>query len=208
MKQKSTHSRLLVGTIAISLAFLLNAMILLATVDGAANANEAWHNGVRYTVRFSCLIFAAVFVLSAFRNWLSPQTYQVALSYRPYLGLAFAAAHAVHLYAVWGFLEHNGYLPKPAALLMDIVALAFLVAMSVTTFSFVRKKVNPKTWTHIHKFGIYAIWFTLFVPFSSRVRLDFESYPYWMYAIFLFLILTIRLRSDFRNRHSGRMISD
>jgi DMSO/TMAO reductase YedYZ heme-binding membrane subunit len=86
---------------------------------------------------------------------------------RKFLGLCFAAAMAWQaLFIVWLVTVHRDYYMENVYVLRDviegIISYLFLIAMTLTSFQFGRKRLKPKHWKHLHKIGIYSLWIYAF----------------------------------------------
>ena len=86
---------------------------------------------------------------------------------RKYVGLCFAAAMAWQLlFIVWLTSVHNEYYVREVYVLRDVfegvISYAFLIAMTLTSFRFGRKRLSPKQWKRLHKIGIYSLWIYAF----------------------------------------------
>jgi methionine sulfoxide reductase heme-binding subunit len=46
----------------------------------------------------------------------------------------------------------------PFCLALDLIGLVFLLAMTVTSFRPIRRRLGPTNWRRLHKIGIYALW--------------------------------------------------
>ncbi len=104
------------------------------------------------------LLFVAFAASSLATLWPGPVSRWI-LSNRRYVGLAFAFAMAWHLafvgYSTFVFGNHVG----ASDLALDIIGLCFLVAMTLTSFRRVARKLSPADWRRLHKTGIYLLWF-------------------------------------------------
>jgi hypothetical protein len=43
-----------------------------------------------------------------------------------------------------------------------VIGYSFLIAMTLTSFKFGRKRLSSKQWRHLHKIGIYSLWIYAF----------------------------------------------
>lgn len=82
---------------------------------------------------------------------------------RKYFGLAFAGAMAWQAFFIlWLVIGHTDYYVREVYVLRDaiegVIGYAFLVAMTVTSFMPVRRRMRPKHWKWLHKIGIYSLW--------------------------------------------------
>lgn len=139
---------------------------------------------VRCAVPLLYLAFAAssvqVLFPGTFGRWF--------LRNRKFIGLSFAAAMGWQLFFIlWMVTIHRDYYIEEVYVLRDaiegVVAYLFLFAMTVTTFSFARKRLKPRHWKLLHKTGIYFLfayafavyWWDLFV-YQNPVFLGYLYY--------------------------------
>ena len=114
---------------------------------------------VRWSVPWLYLAFAAsslqLLFPGAFTRWL--------LRNRKIMGLCFAAAMAWQLFFIlWLVTAYSDYYVTEVYVLRDaiegVVGYSFLIAMTLTSFKFGRRHLQPKSWRLLHKSGIYFIW--------------------------------------------------
>jgi DMSO/TMAO reductase YedYZ heme-binding membrane subunit len=82
---------------------------------------------------------------------------------RKIMGLCFAAAMAWQgFFILWLTTVYRDYYIQEVYVLRDAiegtVGYLFLAAMTVTSFSFGRKRLSPKAWRYLHKSGVYFLW--------------------------------------------------
>jgi hypothetical protein len=70
------------------------------------------------------------------------------------------------LFIVWLTSVHNEYYVTEVYVLRDVfegvIGYSFLIAMTLTSFRFGRKRLSSKQWKHLHKIGIYSLWIYAF----------------------------------------------
>lgn len=86
---------------------------------------------------------------------------------RKYFGLAFAAMMAWQaLFIIMLVTKYRDYYISEVYLLRDVIegliGYGFLIAMTLTSFMPLRKRLRPKTWKWLHKIGIYSLWIYVF----------------------------------------------
>ncbi len=57
-----------------------------------------------------------------------------------------------------------------SAATMDVIALTFLMLMTLTSFSWAARHMTAATWRRLHKTGIYVIWFVATYIYLGNVR--------------------------------------
>ena len=175
-----------------NLFWLISGPISIAMVIAMTGADLSTGEGVssmiqlsvRFAVPWLYLAFAASSVQALFPGpfgrWL--------LRNRRYIGLCFAAAMGWQLFFIlWLTTVHSEFYIEEVYVLRDaiegVVGYAFLIAMTVTSFGFGRRRLKPKTWKLLHKSGIYFLWAYAFSVYwwalfyyQSPVLLDYVFY--------------------------------
>ena len=147
------------GTISIA---VITAMLRtdLSSGEGVSSMIQL---AVRCAIPWLYLAFAASSIQILFRGDLS----RWLLRNRRYIGLCFAAAMGWQLlFIVWLTTVHNEYYVQDVYVLRDVfegvIGYSFLIAMTITSFDFGRKRLSPKQWKRLHKIGIYSLWIYAF----------------------------------------------
>jgi DMSO/TMAO reductase YedYZ heme-binding membrane subunit len=132
-----------------------NVLALSFADPGTARGTE-WLivHAIECALPFLVLAFTASSVAVL---WKAPATRWL-LANRRYVGLAFAYGMAWHFAYVARYKLVFGLQPKPFDLALDITGLLFLLAMTVTSFHPVRRRLIPGHWRRLHKSGIYVLW--------------------------------------------------
>jgi DMSO/TMAO reductase YedYZ heme-binding membrane subunit len=149
---------------------------------------------IRFTARSSLLLFCLAFGAAALaRLWPNAWTRWLRRN-RRYLGLSFAASHAIHAAAIVAFakLDPAGFAEatSAASYIFGGVGYAFIIAMSATSFDRAAALVGPRAWRALHLAGGYYLWFQFMVSLGKRVA----AMP--LYAAFLvplLAVMTLRL---------------
>jgi sulfoxide reductase heme-binding subunit YedZ len=124
--------------------------------------SEMIQMSVRCTVPLLFLAFAtsamAVLFPGTFTRWL--------LRNRRSIGLSYAAAMAWQLFFIlWMWTGHWDYYTGEVYLLGDIIfqvpGYLTILAMTITSFHPVRRRMSLMQWRVLHKMGIYFLWFIL-----------------------------------------------
>ncbi|MBO6565038.1 MAG: hypothetical protein JJ956_09870 [Pseudomonadales bacterium] len=147
----------------------------------------------RYTARVSFMFFLPVFALGALHQHYPTDLGRALMGRRRQLGLAFAAAHTVHLVGIIA-----NYLAIDAWFSADdtaaIVIYVFIGLMAVTSNSFSVRQLKG-VWRVLHKVGLYGIFIGFFVTYLGRVQGYSQSQldpslmdPFWVYVVLLALV--------------------
>jgi len=157
---------------------------------------------VRCCVPFLYLAFAAssinVLASSPFSRWL--------LRNRRYIGLSFAAGMGWQLlFILWLLLGHSEYFMEEVYWVPDLIfqipGYFLLVAMVVTSFHPVRRKMNRRAWRALHWVGIYFLWYTVadtyyyeITYYEDRQAIDYIYLAAGVVVLLLRIAAWIRLR--------------
>ena len=144
---------------------------------------------IRFTARSSLLLFCLAFGAAALaRLWPSAWTRWQRRN-RRYLGLSFAASHAIHAVAIVVFakMDPAGFseATSPASYIFGGIGYAVIIAMSATSFDRTAALIGPRAWRALHLVGGYYLWFQFMVSFGKRV----PAMP--GYAAFLIPLLAV-----------------
>jgi DMSO/TMAO reductase YedYZ heme-binding membrane subunit len=144
---------------------------------------------IRFTARSSLLLFCLAFSAAALaRLWPSGWTRWQRRN-RRYLGLSFAASHAIHAVAIIIFakMDPAGFAEatSPASYIFGGIGYAVIIAMSATSFDRTAALMGPRAWRALHLMGGYYLWFQFMVSFGKRV----PAMP--LYAAFLIPLLIV-----------------
>lgn len=144
---------------------------------------------IRFTARSSLLLFCLAFSAAALaRLWPSAWTRWQRRN-RRYLGLSFAASHAIHAVAIVAFarMDPASFVEatSPASYIFGAIGYAMIIAMSATSFDRAAALVGPRTWRALHLVGGYYLWLQFMVSFGKRV----PAMP--VYAAFLIPLVAV-----------------
>jgi sulfoxide reductase heme-binding subunit YedZ len=142
------------------------ATSLVAFPDGF----EGWRYAARYTARFSFSVFLIVFLVRPWHElWRSSATRWM-MEHRRALGLAFATAHFIHLYALTRFRVASEQMPSLGfPLIGGVAAYVLLTAMTATSNDAAVRALGPRAWKRLHTVGIYSIWFNFLEFYGMRI---------------------------------------
>ena len=102
---------------------------------------------------------------------------------RRYLGVSFAASHAIHLAAIAAFaaMDPAGYAAATsiASYIFGGIGYAFIIAMAATSFDRAAAAIGARAWRGLHLVGGYYLLFQFTVSFGKRI----PDMP--LYALFL-----------------------
>jgi methionine sulfoxide reductase heme-binding subunit len=177
--------------------FGLLTLILVALCIGIAGSRQFDTDGIRMMIRFtartSLLFFCLAFSAAAIaRLWPNAWTLWLRRN-RRYLGVTFAASHALHAIAIAAFaaVDPIGFAKATslASYVFGGVGYAFIIAMTATSFDRTAAWLGPRAWRALHLVGGYYLLLQFSVSFGKRI----PDMP--LYALFLIpLALVFALR--------------
>jgi sulfoxide reductase heme-binding subunit YedZ len=177
--------------------FALLALTLLALSIWIAGMRGFEVEGVRMVIRFtartSLLLFCLAFSAAALaRLWPNAATRWLRRN-RRYVGVSFAASHAIHAAAILAFavMDPAGYAAATslASYIFGGIGYAFIIALTATSFDRTAAAIGARAWRSLHLAGGYYLLFQFMVSFGKRI----PDMP--LYALFLVpLIAAFALR--------------
>ncbi|WFU18363.1 hypothetical protein [Bradyrhizobium sp. CB3481] len=157
--------------------FALLALTLLALSLWIAGMRGFEVEGVRMVIRFTartslvlfCLAFAAAAIALLWPNtgtrWLRRN--------RRYLGVSFAASHAIHAAAILAFaiMDPEAYAAATslASYIFGGIGYAFILALTATSFDRTAAAIGARAWRRLHLIGGYYLLFQFMVSFGKRI---------------------------------------
>lgn len=153
----------------------LTAISVATTMLLLLFAHGLTETGVLLTIRATGRISFPLFLMMSLSGSLcklmpSHQTYWL-LANRKYLGLAFAI---VYLYHALGFTALIIMTREPniegLELILSIICYGFLVAMTVTSFRAIRRRMSPWLWGSLHSVGMLFFWYFFLQEFMHRAE--------------------------------------
>jgi sulfoxide reductase heme-binding subunit YedZ len=176
--------------------FALLSLTLLALSIWIAGMRQFEVDGVRMVIRFtartSLLFFCLAFAAAALaRLWPNGGTRWLRRN-RRYLGVTFAASHAIHAVAIACFaaMDPAGYAAATsiASYIFGGVGYAVIIAMTATSFDRTAALIGARAWRMLHISGGYYLLFQFMVSFGKRI----PDMP--LYALFLIPLVVFALR--------------
>ena len=171
------------------LAVLTLSLIALSLWIASMRQVEGVRMVIRFTARSSLLLFCLAFGAAALaRLWPNAWTRWQRRN-RRYLGLSFAASHAIHAIAIVAFarMDPAGFAEatSPASYIFGGIGYAMIIAMSATSLDRTAALIGPRAFRVLHLVGGYYLWFQFMVSFGKRV----PAMP--LYAAFLLPLLVV-----------------
>jgi len=151
---------------------------------------------IRFTARSSLLLFCLAFSAAALvRLW--PNTWtRWQRRNRRYLGVSFAASHAIHAAAIVCFakLDPAGFAhaTSTASYVFGGIGYLFIVALTATSFDRTAAMLGPRAWRALHLTGGYYLLLQFTVSFGKRIP---EMPLYALFLIPLAAVFALRMIS-------------
>jgi DMSO/TMAO reductase YedYZ heme-binding membrane subunit len=144
---------------------------------------------IRFTARTSLVLFCLAFSAAALaRMWPNTSTRWLRRN-RRYLGVSFAASHAIHAVAIAAFavMDPAGYAAATsiASYIFGGIGYAFIIAMTATSFDRTAAALGARAWRRLHLIGGYYLLFQFTVSFGKRI----PDMP--LYALFLIPLVAV-----------------
>jgi hypothetical protein len=163
------------------------ALCLAAIVIGSLGANESGLDAaLQATARLSFLLFWPAYAGSAMAIWLGP-IFQPLRQHGREFGMAFAAAHIVHLGLV-GWLCWIGEAPPPPVFIIFGIAAFFTYSIVLFSFARVQQALGLRNWWLLRALGLNYVAYafaTDFIkePLSGGPKHIAEYLPFAILAI-------------------------
>jgi DMSO/TMAO reductase YedYZ heme-binding membrane subunit len=144
---------------------------------------------IRFTARTSLLFFCLAFSAAALaRLWPNAWTRWQRRN-RRYLGVTFAASHAIHAVVIICFAQMDpaGFAGETSvgSYIFGSIGYACIIAMAATSFDRTAAAIGPRAWRILHLTCGYYLWFQFMVAFGKRI----PDMP--LYAFFLLPLLAV-----------------
>jgi len=149
---------------------------------------------IRFTARTSLLLFCLAFSAAALaRLWPANWTQWLRRN-RRYIGVSFAASHAIHAVAIACFaaMDPAAYAAatSPASYVFGGIGYAFIIAMTITSFDRTAAALGARAWRRLHLIGGYYLLFQFMVSFGKRIP---DMPPYALFLIPLLAVFALRM---------------
>ena len=167
--------------------------VLTAMTVGVAAIRGFDENGirmaVRYTARSSLLLFCLAFSARSVAVLWPSMLARWQLRNRRYLGLSFAASHALHAAAIVAFaiVAPTAFADatSPASYIFGGIGYVFIALMAATSFDATAAAIGPRAWRILHLAGGYYLLLQFTVSFAKRI----PGAP--LYTLFLVPLLAV-----------------
>jgi methionine sulfoxide reductase heme-binding subunit len=180
--------------------FALLTLTLTALCVWIAGMRQFEVDGVRMVIRFtartSLIFFCLAFSAAALeRLWPNAWTRWQRRN-RRYLGVTFAASHAIHAIAIIWFatVDPGGFAgaTSAASYIFGGIGYAFIIALTVTSFDRTAAMLGLRAWRALHLTGGYYLLMQFTVSFGKRIP---EMPLYALFLIPLAAVFALRMVS-------------
>jgi sulfoxide reductase heme-binding subunit YedZ len=173
-----------------------------ATILAGAASPEAIGRAIRLTARTSFALFTGAFTASAAHRLWPGRFTRWQRRNRRYLGVAFAASHAVHAAAIAtlaalhpaAFHDHAADMARAPGL----VGYGLLAAMTATSFDRTAAWLGRRAWKVLHLVGAIYLWGAFLLAFAKRAP---HAPGYWLPVALAVAALVVRVVAWYRGRH-------
>lgn len=166
---------------------------------------EATVKLIRLSVQFASPWIFIAFVTSALTQLFPGSVSRWLAHNRRYAGLSFAAGFAWQaVFIAVLFALHAPYywevLHTPDGLFLRIVSYIFLIAMTVTSFFPVRRKMRPQHWRWLHLACIWYFWAAIWTSYAGQALSSEAKTIDIVYTVFGLLVLVLRIAAYLKTR--------
>lgn len=120
---------------------------------------EAWRASITFTMRYCAVLFSIAYMARGLHVIFNAQLTRWILVHRKIIGMAFAYAFVFHLVEL-EFL-HETIEMSPVMFGIQLIPLAFINLMGITSIPVVQRNMSGRLWKIIHQWGSVAIWLAL-----------------------------------------------
>jgi DMSO/TMAO reductase YedYZ heme-binding membrane subunit len=153
-------------------ASLTVAAAAALTLWRAGAGEEGVRQVLRLTARTSALLFLGAFVASALRKTWRNSATKWLVTNRRYVGVSFAASHAIHLVAIVALAVTLPDPYDPVTLAMGGVGYGFILAMTLTSSDAAVTRLGLPRWKRLHTAGMYYLWTIFTFTFAGGAGAD------------------------------------
>jgi hypothetical protein len=132
--------------------------MLIAYYGGFTHA--AHRASITFTMRYCTVLFCITYMARGLHMLFNSQATRFLMIQRKAMGIAFFYSFLFHLCQL-AFL-HKTIVKTPVMYGIEMIPIAFINLMGVTSFVFIQKNMSPKLWKIIHRLGSVVIWLALF----------------------------------------------
>jgi DMSO/TMAO reductase YedYZ heme-binding membrane subunit len=144
-------------------ATLAVASIQLAVLAATGTGEEGVRAAIRASARTSLFLFGAAFVASSWHRLGRGVVSRWVLANRRYVGVSFAASHAIHLAAIGWLGARFDVTFAPVTIAVGGLGYVLIAAMTATSFDRTARRLGARGWKRLHGFGSRYVWLVFFL---------------------------------------------
>lgn len=185
----------------IVLASILIGAGVVLTLWWIPDPEQAWRAAIRLTARTSALLFLLAFgAAAAAALWPGPFT-RWARRNRRYLGLSFAASHAIHAFTFLSLASLSATLGSqvlsPGMLVVGGIGYFFVFALAATSSDRAQAVLGMRWWRRLHAIGTHWLWLQFLVSFIKHAAEHPEA---WVGAFMVLAVMGVRILAHVKGR--------
>ena len=166
---------------------------------------EATVNMIRLSVQLASPWVFLAFIATAMTQLFPGNLSKWLLRNRRYLGLSFAAGFSWQAVFIGVLLAlHNAYyweeLHNDIDLLLRMASYVFLLAITVTSFFPVRRRMRPQHWRWLHLTGIWYFWAAIWASYAPMALSSDAKTMDVVYTVLGLLALMLRIAAFLKAR--------
>lgn len=144
-------------------------LIVLLIFQSATSVLIVWHYGftkeayrasITFTMRYCTVLFSLAYMARGLHVIFKTGLTRFLLANRKIMGIAFTYSFIFHLCEL-AFL-HSTITMSPVMYGLELIPIAFINLMGITSLIMVEKNMSRKLWKTIHTWGSIVIWIALF----------------------------------------------
>ena len=194
---------------AVTFAAMVTAFLLIE-----ADSPEAAISLIRLSVQFASPWVFLAFIARPMTQLFPGNLSKWLLRNRRYLGLSFAAGFGWQAVFIGVLLAlHNAYyweeMHNDIDLLLRMASYVFLVALTITSFYPVRRKMRPEHWRWLHLVGIWYFWAAIWASYAPMALSSNAKTIDVVYTVVGLVALALRITAYLRKRiHSSSEVNE
>lgn len=185
---------------AVTFAGMMAGLVLIGI-----SSPEATVKLIRLSVQFASPWIFIAFVTSALTQLFPGSVSTWLAQNRRYAGLSFAAGFAWQaVFIAVLFALYAPYyweiLHTPDGLFLRIVSYIFLIAMTITSFFSVRRKMRPQHWRWLHLACIWYFWAAIWTSYAGQALSSQAKTIDVVYTVLGLVVLVLRIAAYLKSR--------
>ena len=122
-------------------------------------SKEAHRSSITFTMRYCTVLFSFIYTARGLQVIFNSGWSRFLLTNRKSLGIAFAYSFTFHLFQL--ALLHDTIAMSPLLFGLQLIPIAFINLMGLTSIPVIEKNISRKLWKGLHRLGAVVIWIAL-----------------------------------------------